>query len=329
MTRGDRERYFVTGGAGFIGSNLVDRLLAEGHEVVAYDNLSTGQAAFLESAAGSAAFRLVEADVLDATSLTTAMQGCTFVFHLAANADIRGGLESPRKDLEQNTLATFNVLEAMRANGIQGIAFSSSAAALGESDVIPTPEHCPIPAQTSLYGGTKMACEGMISAYCEGFGLEGYIFRFVSLLGPRYPHGHVFDFCKALRADPKRLRVLGDGKQRKSYLHVDDCLSAMLTVIRARTALRAKHRVEVYHLGAPEYIEVDDSVRWICERLGVSPTIEHGGGRRGWVGDNPFVFLDVSKIQAAGWSPRYSIRESIVATVDWLTANSWILDRRL
>jgi UDP-glucose 4-epimerase len=174
-----------------------------------------------------------------------------------------------------------------------------------------------------------MACEGMISAYCEGFGIEGYIFRFVSLLGPRYPHGHVFDFCKALRADPTRLRVLGDGKQRKSYLHVDDCLSAMLAVIRARTAARAKHRVEVYHLGAPEYVEVDDSVRWICERLGVSPKIEHGGGRRGWVGDNPFVFLDVSKIQATGWSPRYSIRESIVETVDWLTANPWILDRRL
>ena len=328
VSRGDRERYFVTGGAGFIGSNLVDRLLAEGHEVVAYDNFSTGQAAFLDGARRNPSFELVEADVLDPEALAAAMQGSTFVFHLAANADIRGGLESPQRDLEQNTLATFNVLEAMRAAGIRGIAFSSSAAALGEPEVIPTPEHCPIPDQTSLYGATKMACEGLVSAYCEGFGFEGYVFRFVSLLGPRYPHGHVFDFCKALRADPTRLRVLGDGKQRKSYLHVEDCLSAMLGVIRARTAANAKHRIEVYHLGTPEFIEVDDSVRWICERLGVTPTIEHAGGRRGWVGDNPFVFLDVSKIQATGWAPRYSIRQSIVETVDWLTANAWILDRR-
>jgi UDP-glucose 4-epimerase len=321
-------RCFVTGGAGFIGSNLVDRLLADGHEVVAFDDFSTGQREFVEAASAHPAYRLVEGDCLDESALRAAMEGCGFVFHLAANADIRFGLEHPRKDIEQNILATFNVLEAMRSHGIEGIAYASSAAALGEPSVFPTPEDCAVPIQTSLYGASKMACEGLVSSYCEGFGFEGYGFRFVSVLGERYPHGHVFDFVRALRDDPTRLRVLGDGTQRKSYLHVSDCVEAMLCVVRKGTAAEAKHRTQIYNLGLPEYIEVKDSVGWICERLGVTPELEFTGGQRGWVGDNPFVFLDVSKIQAAGWSPKYTIRESVLATVDWLVANPWILDRR-
>ncbi len=319
---------FVTGGAGFIGSNLADRLLASGGEVVVYDNFSTGQREFVEQAARHPGFRLVEGDVLDAAALTSAMRGSDFVFHLAANADVRFGLEHPRRDLEQNTLATFNVLEAMRENGIKRVAFSSSSAALGEPGVFPTPEDCPVPIQTSLYGASKMAGEGLVSSYCEGFGFEGYIFRFVSLLGERYPHGHVIDFYRSLRRDPSRLRILGDGTQRKSYLHVQDCVSAMLRAIGLRTALEAKHRVEVYNLGHPEYIVLRDSVRWICEHLGVQPTLEYTGGSRGWIGDSPFVFLDVSKIRRTGWEPRYTIRESIVATLDWLAANPWLLERR-
>ena len=324
----DLEKIFVTGCAGFLGSNLVDRLLGDGYAVVGLDNFSTGQREYLEEASRSTCFRLVEGDVLDAAALTSAMQGSQFVFHLAANADIRFGLEHPRRDLEQNTLATFNVLEAMRSNGIQGIAFSSSAAALGEPSVIPTPEDCPLPIQTSLYGASKMACEGLVSSYCEGFGFEGYVFRFVSLLGERYPHGHVFDFVRALRRDPTRLQILGDGNQRKSYIHVQDCIAAMLRVVRQRTAREAPHRVQVYNLGYPDYIEVKDSANWICDRLGLDPKLEFTGVRRGWVGDNPFVFLDVSKIRGTGWEPEYTIRQSILATVDWLVANPWLLDRR-
>lgn len=328
MIRQAASTYFITGGAGFIGSNLADRLLAEGHEVVVYDDFSTGQREFIADAQTEPGFRLVEGDVLDLDVMTDAMRGADFVFHLAANADIRFGLEHPRRDLEQNTIATFNVLEAMRANEIKGIAFASSAAALGEPNVFPTPEDCAVPIQTSLYGASKMACEGLVSSYCEGFGFEGYVFRFVSLLGPRYPHGHVIDFYRSLRQDPSKLRVLGDGTQQKSYLHVSDCIDGMLGVVDQRTAENAEHRYQVYNLGFPEYIQVKQSVKWICEHLGLEPTLDYTGGERGWVGDNPFVFLDVSKMQETGWTPKFTIQQSIQATVDWLAANSWLLDRR-
>ena len=191
----------VTGAAGFIGSNLADRLLRDGHEVVGFDSFSTGQERFLDDACSSSAFRLVRGDTLDLPALTEAMAGCDTVFHLAANADVRFGLEHPRKDVEQNTLATFNVLEAMRANGVKRIAFSSTGSVYGEAETIPTPEDAPFPVQTSLYGASKVAGECLIQAYCEGFGFEGYIFRFVSILVERYSHGHVFDLYKSLRAN--------------------------------------------------------------------------------------------------------------------------------
>src|SRR5579863_7235942 len=240
---------FITGVAGFIGSNLAERLLETGHSVVGYDNFSTGQREFLSAVVTHPKFRLVEADNLDLSALTRAMAGCDTVFHLAANADVRFGLEHPSKDLQQNTVATFNVLEAMRANGIQRIAFSSTGSVYGEAEKIPTPEDAPFPVQTSLYGASKVAGEGMIASYCEGFKFEGYIFRFVSILGERYTHGHVFDFYKQLLDHPGQLKVLGDGTQRKSYLYVQDCVSAMLHVMTSGTAKNAKHGVEVYNLG--------------------------------------------------------------------------------
>src|SRR5215468_6856498 len=219
-------RAFVTGGAGFIGSSLVDRLLADGHQVVAYDNFSTGQREFLSLAVGNPRFTLIEADLLDTRTLGASLRDVDVVFHLAANADVRFGTEHPRRDLEQNTIATFNVLEAMRANGIKTIAFASTGSIYGEATVIPTPEDAPFPVQTSLYGASKLAGEGLIAAYAEGFGMRGYIFRFVSILGQRYTHGHVFDFVRQLREDPSTLEILGDGLQRKSYLHVNDCVDA-------------------------------------------------------------------------------------------------------
>lgn len=322
------DRLFVTGGAGFIGSSLVDRLLAEGSVVVAWDNFSTGQERFLEQAKANPNFSLVRGDNLDAAGLTRAMAGCDTVFHLAANADVRFGLDHPDRDLQQNTIATFNVLEAMRANGIKRIAFSSTGSVYGEAEVVPTPETAPFPVQTSLYAASKLAGESMISAYCEGFGFEGYIFRFVSILGERYTHGHVFDFYKQLIEHPGHLDVLGDGTQRKSYLHIGDCIDAVLRVVRAGTAADARHRVQIYNLGTDEFCQVRNSIGWICERLALQPELRFTGGQRGWVGDNPFIFLDTAKIRGAGWQPQLSIRQGVVRTVEWLMENQWVLTAR-
>jgi UDP-glucose 4-epimerase len=316
-------RYFVTGGAGFIGSNLVDRLLDGGHAVTAYDNLSTGQAAFLDQARQHPNFRLAQGDLLDQQRLTEALAGHDFVFHLAANADVRFGTQHPGKDLEQNTIATYHVLEGMRANGVRRIAFSSTGSIYGEPDVFPTPEHAPFPVQTSLYGASKLAGEGLIAAYCAGFDFQAYIFRFVSILGQRYTHGHVFDFYKKLLRDPHTIEVLGDGKQRKSYLYIQDCVDAMLTVIATADA-----PVNIYNLGTDEYCEVGDSLGWICEHLGVSPERRYTGGARGWIGDSPFIFLDTSKVRALGWQPKLSIREGVIGTLKWLQANQWVLEER-
>jgi UDP-glucose 4-epimerase len=316
-------RAFVTGAAGFVGSNLVDQLLARGDTVVAYDNFSTGTEEFLTSANAHPNFRLVRSDVLDAAALAAAMNGCDMVFHLAANADVRFGTQHPMKDLEQNTIATFRVLEAMRANGIRRIAFSSTGSVYGEATVVPTPEDAPFPVQTSLYGASKVAGEGLISAYAEGFGFQGIVFRFVSILGPRYTHGHVFDFCQQLGADPSRLTVLGDGHQRKSYLHVEDCVAAILTA-----AERFDGKFGVFNLGTDEYCEINDSIGWITAELGLRPARAYTGGDRGWIGDNPFIYLDCRRIRSLGWAPRHSIEQGVRGTVRWLAANRWVFGRR-
>jgi UDP-glucose 4-epimerase len=224
-------RALVTGGAGFIGSTLVDRLVAGGTPTTVIDDFRTGRRDFIEQALASGLVELVDGDVLDDAALDRAMAGCDVVFHLQANADVRRGLEHPRRDLEQNTTATANVLEAMRAHGASTICFSSTGSVYGEPDVVPTPEDAPFPVQTSLYAASKLAGEGMIAAYAHGLGFTGLVFRFVSVLGERYTHGHVIDFYRALRHDPRRLRVLGNGRQEKSYLYVGDCISAMLTAL--------------------------------------------------------------------------------------------------
>lgn len=316
-------KYFVTGAAGFIGSNLVDRLLATGHEVVGFDNFSTGLEEFLENARLSPRFGLCRGDLLDLGAVEKAAAGADVVIHLAANADVRFGIEAPRRDLEQNTIATWNVLEAVRRNGIRRIAFSSTGSVYGEARMIPTPEDCPFPVQTSLYGASKLAAEGLLQAYSEAFGIQVLIFRFVSILGARYTHGHVFDFYKQLLAHPGRLDVLGNGKQRKSYLAIEDCVDAMLLALE-----KADQRLSILNLGTDEYCEVNDSISWICGRLGVTPELVYTGSERGWIGDNPFIWLDCSRIRALGWKPRYSIREAVLQTVDYLRAQKWVLEKR-
>ncbi len=310
-------RVLVTGAAGFIGSNMVDRLLAAGHTLVGFDNLSTGQRRFLQAALSHPNFVFHEADLLDLGRLTAAMAGAELVVHFAANADVRFGLEHPRKDLDQNAIATWNVLEAMRAQGCKRIVFSSTGSIYGEPEIFPTPETCPFPVQTSLYGASKLAAEGLIQAYCEGFGMQAYIFRFVSILGERYSHGHVFDFYHQLASHPDHLHVLGNGHQRKSYLYVQDCIDAIFTALD-----KAQNKVNIFNLGTDEYCEVNDSIGWICDYLGLRPKLTYSGGERGWVGDSPFILLDCSRIRALGWKPRLTIQQAVRETIKYVSANS-------
>jgi UDP-glucose 4-epimerase len=291
-----------------------------GHEVTGYDNLSTGHREFLRGALAQKRFIFAEGDLLDRERLAEAMQGVEFVFHLAANADVRFGIEHPTKDLQQNTIATVNVLEAMRAAECRRIAFASTGSIYGEAQVFPTPENAPTPIQTSLYGASKIAAEGFTQAYCEGFGMQAFIFRFVSILGERYTHGHVFDFFKHLKKDPRVLPVLGDGKQRKSYLYVQDCVDGILLAIERATA-----KVNIFNLGLDEYCEVRDSIAWICEELNVQPELKFSGGERGWIGDNPFIFLDCSAIRALGWQPKLNIRQGVERTLRYLREHPELL----
>jgi UDP-glucose 4-epimerase len=306
----------VTGGAGFIGSNLVDRLIACGAHVTVLDNFSTG---FREYLPPRNALQVVEGDLLDEKRVASATRGVDFVFHLAANADIKDNLVEPRKCVQQNIVATQNVLEAMRSAGVRDIAFASTGSVYGEPAVIPTPEDAPFPVQTSLYATSKIAAEGLLTSYALGYDQRVWIFRFVSVLGPRYTHGHVIDFWRKLKRDPTRLEVLGNGKQKKSYLHVADCISAMLTSIQ-----RARESINVFNLGHTDWIEVNDSIAIITRAMGVSPRLHFMGGERGWVGDSPRILLDTARIRGLDWAPTKTIEDSIIETLRFLTDSPYV-----
>ena len=301
----------------------MDRLLRQGERVIAYDDLSTGHIEFLDEAQRCRKFALVHGDALDRDHLTKAMAGSDIVFHFAANADVRYGSQHPRKDLEQNTIATHNVLEAMRTNRISRVVFASTGSVYGEPNVFPTPEDAPFPTQTSLYGASKVAAEALIQAYCESFRFQAHIFRFVSILGERYSHGHVFDFFRSLQLDPRELLVLGNGRQRKSYLYVHDCIDGILCTIE-----QATDKSNIFNLGTDEYCEVNQSIRWITEFLDVAPVLRYTGGDRGWTDDSPFIFLDCRRIRNLGWRPKLPIREGVIRTLRYLQANPWLLEVR-
>ena len=316
-------RAFITGGAGFIGSHIVDRLAQDGTDVTIYDNFSTGQEEFISQHSANPKVRVVRADVLDGQRLKREMANCDFVFHLQANADVRGGTQLTRVDLEQNTIATWNVLEAMRINGIRRMVFASSATVYGEADVFPTPESY-APLQTSLYGASKLAGEAMLQAYAEYFNITCYIFRFVSWIGERYTHGVIFDFIKKLRANAQVLEILGDGKQRKSYLDVIDGVNGIFYAVQY-----AKERKNLFNLGHDEFMNVLDLADIIVEELGLKGVRYcTTGGERGWLGDSPFVHLDTTKLKALGWQPQVSIEQGIRNTVRYLQAHSAVVERR-
>ena len=317
------ERAFVTGGAGFIGSHIVDRLAQIAANVTIYDNFSTGQEQFISHHAGNPKVRIVRADVLDGERIKKEMANCNFVFHFQANADVRGGVQRTRVDLEQNTIATWNVLEAMRINKVKHIVFASSATVYGEPDFFPTPESY-APLQTSLYGASKLGCEAMIQAYSEYFGITCFIFRFVSWIGERYSHGVIFDFVKKLRSNDQVLEVLGDGKQRKSYLDVIDGVDGIFHAVE-----HAKQLKNVFNLGHGDFMNVLALADVIVEELGLKRVrYLTTGGERGWLGDSPFVHLDTTKLKALGWRPQISIERGIRNTVRYLQAHPEVLEVR-
>jgi UDP-glucose 4-epimerase len=325
-------RVLVTGGAGFIGSHLVDALLARGDQVVAYDRLSTGSLKFLEGPMGingrekNSNFSFVKGNVRDTKELVAAMKGSEVVFHLAANADVRGGVANRQIDLQENVIGTSSVLEAARETGVKKLVFTSSAVIYGEPDVIPTPESYRGP-QTSLYGASKLAAEAFMEAYTSYYGFESYVYRFVSLMGERYTHGVVFDFVTKLRKNAKQMEILGDGSQKKSYLYVKDAVAGILRSIEMGGS--GKGRVEAYNLGHSDVLTARKVADLVCKAMeldGVSYTFT--GGKRGWLGDSPIVLLDTSKISKLGWKPTLSVEEAIERTVSYLIGNPDILNHR-
>ena len=308
----------VTGAAGFIGSHTVDELLSQGAKVLAIDNMKTGQPAVVEEHKKNKDYRFLKLDVLD-KSLISSLKGVDFVFHLAANADIRGGMKNTTIDLEQNTIATHNVLEAMRQNDIKGIAFSSSAAVYGTQKTFPTPEDAP-KIQTSLYGASKLSAEAFIEAYSEYYGINASIYRFVSVVGERYPHGVVIDFYRKLTTNPHELEILGDGKQKKSFMYVKDCVAGMML-----GAAAVKKGSSIFNLGQNYTIGVDSVAHIVTQEMGLKSVVyRYTGGEIGWVGDQPIVLLSTKKIESSGWKPKTSIEEGLRKTIRYLVNNKVI-----
>ena len=317
-----KKKVIVTGCAGFIGSNLIELLLKKNFSVLGIDNLSTGHLRNLDDANKNKNFHFVKLDLLDIKKIKNLFKNIDMVFHLAANADVRYGIDNPKKDLEQNTIVTFNILESMRVNGVKKIIFSSTGSIYGETSIIPTPENVEFPIQTSFYGASKLACEGLIQAYCDHYNFKSWIFRFVSILGERYSHGHVYDFYKKLLKNNNSLSVLGNGKQKKSYLNIKDCLSAIMIAI-----LKSPKKVNIYNLGTNQFSTVSNSVNQITKRLSLKPKINYKGGKRGWPGDVPTIYLNTRKIRKLGWKPKYTINESIIETLEFLIKNKWLLKK--
>jgi len=309
-------KYFVTGGAGFIGSNIVDRLLIDGHKVVVYDNFSTGRKLFIKEHLKNPDFKVVKGDIKDVGLLSAEMEGIDFVFHLAAHADVRSGFEDHFIDDEQNLEMTHNVLEAMYKNKVKNIAFSSTSSVYGDAKIHPTPEDYPFE-PTSLYGATKAACETYIHSYASYYGMKSYIFRFVSFIGERYTHGIIVDVLKKIKKNPKEIELFSDGSPRKSSLYVKDGLEAIMTVIK-----RSKEQFNVYNIGHDSVLQVNNIVDTILEAADSKGTSKKWLGKASnWKGDNEFVHLKNDKLKSLGWKPTLSIEQGIKKTVQYILEN--------
>lgn len=308
--------HFITGGAGFIGSNLTDNLLEKSTDkVIIYDNFSSGKKEFLTHSKNNPNLKIITADLLDTKKLEKAIKGTDIVWHLAANPDVRAGAKDTNTHIEQNIIATHNVLEAMRKNNIRRIAFTSTSTVYGEAGIIPTPENYGPCTPISLYGASKLSAEALITSYCHTFDMTAIIFRFANCVGKRGTHGVIFDFVNKLKKNPKELEILGDGKQNKSYFLVDDCIDAML-----HTANRQKDRVEIYNIGSHDMITVTDLAKIVVKERGLKDVkfTYTGGvdGGRGWKGDVKVMQLSVKKLTASGYKLKHNSGEAIRKTVN-------------
>ena len=314
----------ITGCAGFIGSNLIPHLLKNNFSVIGVDNFRTGKKEFISKYLNNKNFLFKKKNLNKNVDLKNVFKNkIDIVFHMAANADVRKGYLNPLNDLKFNTIMTSKILEYVRIKKIKEFVFCSTGSIYGESKNIPTPENDKFPIQTSMYGASKLACEGLIQAYSEAYNLKSYIFRFVSILGEHYTHGHIYDFCKQLFNNPGYLNALGDGSQTKSYLNIDDCISAIMIAIN-----KSKDKTNIYNLGTNEHINVKQSIEIICKELKVNPKISFSGGKRGWIGDSPFIFLSNKKIRSLGWKPKFKIKESVEQTTRYLKNNKWVFKKR-
>jgi UDP-glucose 4-epimerase len=317
------KRALVTGGCGFIGSHLIDDLLGRGCGVTNVDSMATGFEEFVSHHAGNPNFDNRTFDLKDKPRLVESMKGADVVFHFAANADIRRGLEDTFRDLERNVLTTHNVLEAMRLDDVKEIVFASSAAVYGEQARFPTPEDAP-KSQTSFYGASKLSSEAFIEAFCEAYGMRCWMFRFVSVVGERHPHGVTFDFVRKLLANPRELEIFGNGKQRKSFLYVKDCVKGFMHAYQ-----HAPGKVNVFNIGNVDTIEVNAVADAVVEEMGLKDVrYRYTGGDRGWIGDAPIVHLSIDRLRALGWEPTVGVEEGIRRTARWLMANRWIYSKR-
>ena len=307
-------KYLVTGGAGFIGSNLVDRLLKENPEkITVIDNLRTGKMEFIQHLNGKKGFEFINGDIKNIDSFPD--ETFDTIFHLAANADIRGGIKNTRVDLEENVIGTHSVLEFMRKKDIKKLIFASSSALYGETEIIPTPETLPDIRPISFYGASKIAAEKFVSSYCYTYGMQSWMFRFANVVGNRSTHGVIPDFVKMLKTNPKELKILGDGNQTKSYFDVSDCVEGLIEIPKAdSTAV-----VEPYNLANNETIQVKDLAKIIVNEMNLQNVkYKFTGGDRGWVGDVPITVLSFDKARKAGWIPKISLEETVRRTVRYL-----------
>src|SRR5271157_1256465 len=296
----------VTGGAGFIGSHLVDRLLEMENDVVVIDNLSGGKLEFIEGHFPDDHFNFVKLD-LSCDQLIKELKGADIVFHLAANPDVKSGADNTKVPLHQNIIASFNVLESMRTFGVKNIAFTSTSTIYGEATVVPTPDDYGPLMPISLYGASKLSSEALISSFCHTFDMKSWLYRFANIIGDRSTHGVIYDFVSKLRSDPEKLEILGDGRQSKSYLHVNDCVEAMLYTVEKSNA-----PVNIYNIGSEDRIDVTSIARIVAGEMGLNGVkLEYTGGARGWKGDVPFMCLSIEKIKRLGWKPQYNSEESV------------------